>query len=315
MSWSRVTFAAVVVPVVVVALACGTKESSQSAEEQKTVLGHGQGSQPMIGDVSGVLQGPTAARVAVAKPAPPGSRTETEGVDVSSGSDPLDVPTAFEAAMIIRTGTAVIKVDSLEPSVVRLRMLAQSLGGYIGNTSMQTGKDQLRAATVEIKVPAARWGQLMSGLKPIGTLESQDENAEDVSEEFVDVQARVANSRRLEERLISLLANRTGKLSDVLSVERELARVREEIDRFEGRIRYLKSRTAVSTMTVTLHEPPPVLGSQPGQNPIADAFRNAWQIFVGLIAFLISSLGVIVPLGIIAWLLWRFARRRGARVE
>jgi Domain of unknown function (DUF4349) len=175
---------------------------------------------------------------------------------------------------------------------------------------MQTGSDQLRSATVEIKVPAARWGQLVAGLKPIGTLESENENAEDVGEEFVDVQARVSNAKRLEARLIDLLANRTGKLSDALQVERELARVREEIERYEGRIRYLRTQAAVSTMTVTIHEPAPVLGSHPGDNPIAQAFRDAWRIFVGVIAFLISSLGILIPLGILALLIWRLLRMR-----
>lgn len=212
-------------------------------------------------------------------------------------------------AMIIRTGTASIKVDSLEPAVARIRTLAQALGGFVGNTSMQTGKDQLRSAMIEVKVPAERWPQLLTGLKPIGTLESQDESAQDVGEEFVDVQARVANSRRLEERLIALLANRTGKLQDALQVERELARVREEIDRYEGRIRYLRTRTAVSTMVITVHEPAPVLGARPGQNPIADAFRNAWQIFVGLVALLISSMGVLIPVGLVVWLVWRRKNR------
>ena len=307
---------------VVLALAC-TKDSSNAANGEKTVVGYGQGGQGAVSDAFGTagrarVAAPMAAERDLSAPVAQSGEATLAAVDVSSGSAPLvvsqDASTA-DAAMIIRTGTATMKVDSLEPAVVRLRMLAQSLGGYIGNTSMQTGKDQLRAATVEIKVPASRWNQLVSGLKPIGTLEAQDESAEDVSEEFVDVQARVANSRRLEERLIALLANRTGKLSDVLAVERELARVREEIDRYEGRIRYLKSRAAVSTMTVTLHEPPPVLGSQPGQNPIADAFRNAWRIFVGMIAFLISSLGVIVPLAIVAWVVWRFVLRRGRKVE
>ena len=234
-------------------------------------------------------------------PAPPPEQLSTPGANAAS------------TAMIIRTGTAMIKVDSLEPAVARLRALALSVGGYVGNTSMQTGTDQLRSATVEIKVPAPRWGQLVSGLKPIGTLESENESAEDVGEEFVDVQARVANAKRLEARLIDLLANRTGKLSDALQVERELARVREEIERYEGRIRYLQTQTAISTMTVTIHEPAPVLGSHPGDNPIAQAFRDAWRIFVGLIAFFIASLGVLIPLAVIGWVVWVMRGRWGRK--
>lgn len=235
--------------------------------------------------------------------------------DAQAQAGQLRVPGSdvSSSAMIIRTGTATIKVDSLEPAVARLRTLALSVGGYVGNTSMQTGKDQLRSATVEIKVPSQRWGQLLVGLKPIGTLEAQDESAEDVGEEYVDVEARVANARRLEARLIDLLVNRTGKLSDALSVERELARVREEIERYEGRMRYLKTRSAISTMTVTVHEPYPVLGNQPGDNPIAQAFRDAWRGFIGFIAGVIVSLGVLVPLAVIAWVVWIVYRRWGRR--
>jgi hypothetical protein len=223
------------------------------------------------------------------------------------------LPVDAVAPMIIRTGSATIQVDSLELAVGRLRLLAQQLGGYVGNTSMETGANQVRSASVEVKIPARRWNELLTGLSPIGKREALTESAQDVGEEFVDVNARVANSRRLEERLIALLANRTGKLSDALTVERELARVREEIERYEGRIRYLRSQTAVSTMIVNLHEPLPVLGSQPGSNPIADAFRSAWRNFVGFIAGFISFLGVLVPLAALAALIWWLVRRYGPK--
>ena len=219
------------------------------------------------------------------------------------------LPIDATAPMIVRTGNATIQVDALEPAVARIRLLAQSLGGYVGNTSMQTGSNQMRSASIEIKIPARRWSDLLTGLNPIGKREAVTESAQDVGEEFVDVTARVVNARRLEERLISLLANRTGKLSDALSVERELARVREEIERYEGRIRYLRAQATMSTMLVNLHEPPPVLGSQPGSNPIADAFRAAWSNFVGFIAGVIAMLGVLVPLALLGVFVWWLIRR------
>lgn len=305
MRWSKGMIAGVAA-VGVVAFACGRgDEAAQRAQSNGGGIGTG-GKAPagaprpaMVGEAARVRSDealstePVAMTMAdtIIAPEPPAT-----GVQSPSP--------ATMTAMIIRTGNATIKVDSLEPAVARLRLLAQSLGGYVGNTSMQTGSDQLRSATVEIKVPAPRWGQLVAGLKPIGTLEAVQESAQDVGEEFVDVQARVANAKRLEARLIDLLANRTGKLSDALQVERELARVREEIERYEGRIRYLRAQTSMSTMTVNVHEPLPVLGSHPGDNPIAQAFRDAWRIFVGVIAFLISSLGVLVPLMLIAWVVW-----------
>jgi hypothetical protein len=214
--------------------------------------------------------------------------------------------------MIIRTGTATVQVDSLEAAIARVEQLARRLGGYVANTSVETGAENVRRATLEMKLPADRWSQALGGLKPIGKLESQQTQSQDVGEEFVDVTARMTNARRLESRLLELLATRTGKLDDVLAVERELSRVREEIERAEGRLRFLRSRVAVSTLTVELHEPLPVLA--PGHSPILDAFRQAWRNFIGFMAGLIASLGWLIPLALaLAAAVWLLRRLFGGR--
>jgi hypothetical protein len=203
-----------------------------------------------------------------------------------------------------------VEVDRLEPAIARLQQLAQQVGGYVANTSVQGGSQNAREASLELKVPANRWDQVMAGLRPVGKVEAQTTETEDVGEEFVDVSARVANARRLEQRLVELLGTRTGKLEDVLAVERELARVREEIDRFEGRLRYLRTRVGMSTLTVRLHEPVSLIGGRPGGNPITRAFRDAWDNFVGFAAGLIAMLGWLLPLaavlGAVVWLFRRF---------
>jgi hypothetical protein len=204
-------------------------------------------------------------------------------------------------------------VDKLDPAIAKIRQLATQLGGYVGNSSVVGGRDQVRSATLELKIPAQRFDQAVNGLGNIGKVESVNATAEDVGEEFVDITARVNNAHRLEDRLIALLATRTGKLQDVLSVERELARVREEIERYEGRLRYLKTRAAVSTLSITVHEPVPILGQSPGENPIAAAIRQAWRNFVGFIAACIASLGVLIPLGVLViagWIGYRKIRRK-----
>jgi hypothetical protein len=211
--------------------------------------------------------------------------------------------------MLIRTGHAMVEVDSLESAVIRVRQLAQQLGGFVANTSMDVGRREMRQATLQLRIPSARFDQAISGLAPIGRVESVNVTAEDVGEEFVDVSARVANARRLEERLVNLLATRTGRLEDVLAVERELARVREEIERHEGRLRYLRTRAAVSTLTVNLHEPRPIIGEYPGASVMGNAFRQAWRNFVGFLAGFIASLGILIPVGLLALIGWYVLRR------
>ena len=257
--------------------------------------------------------------VATAAAAPP-ARMSPQG---ERGTLPSDAALQQEATprttMIIRNGVASVQVDSLEPAIAAVQRIAVSLGGWVGNTSLSAGEHEVRSATIELKIPAARFDEALAGLKPIGTVESANATAEDVGEEYVDLSARVANARRLEARLITLLATRTGKLEDVLNVERELARVREEIERYDGRLRFLRSRVATSTLVVTVHERAPLVSPTPGESVIGEAFKDTWRNFVRFIAAFIASLGIVVPLLVLAgagvWGWRRFRRGRGTRSQ
>jgi len=217
---------------------------------------------------------------------------------------PIDVP----SNMLIRTATASIEVDSLEIAVAQVKQLAAQFGGFVANSGVETGKKRLRNATLEVKIPVTRFDDALSGLTPIGRVESVNVSAEDVGEEYVDVDARMENARRLERRLIDLLGTRAGKLKDVLAVETELARVREEIERYEGRMRYLKAHTVTSTISVTVHESIPVVGSA-GHSVMGEAFTQSWRNFVVLVSLAVQSLGVVLPLGLIAVMAWIATRR------
>jgi hypothetical protein len=240
-----------------------------------------------------------------------GKREPAAAAPATSAEEQWFRPTTTDPTdrLILRTGQASIEVDSLEAAMAQLRQVAQRAGGFVADAAMRSGRDQIRQATLELKVPSARFDELTEGLQPIGRLEFVNVSAEDVSEEFVDLTARAANGHRLEERLVELLRTRTGKLQDVLSVERELARVREEIERIEGRLRYLKTSAQLSTLSVSLHEPMPIVATQ-GRGPLADAFRAAWRNFVAVLAAAIASLGYVVPALAVGWVVVVMTRRR-----
>src|SRR6185503_12489951 len=225
---------------------------------------------------------------------------------------------SLPGVMVIRTGQASVEVDSLENSVAQLRQLAGRLGGYLANSSYQAGSAQYRSASIELRVPSERFDELVNGMSPLGKVEYVNITAQDVGEEYADVAARITNGKRLEDRLIELLAKRTGKLQDVLEVERELARVREEIERYEGRLRYLSAHASMSSLTISIHEPLPIQGPYRGSPVIAEAFQRAWRNFVNLNATIIASLGVVVPLGLVGMAgiltVRRWWRRRGVAV-
>lgn len=205
-------------------------------------------------------------------------------------------------AMIIRTGTASLGVDSLETAISRVRNLANQVGGYIANSDIQAVEGGVRSASIEIRVPSDRFEQLVNGLNPLGKLEHVNVTAQDVGEEFTDISARVVNGHKLEGRLIELIATRTGKLSDVLEIERELARVREEIERMEGRLRYLEAHAAVSSLTIQIHEPAPIVGDEGSLAVLAEAFRQAWRNAVSFAATGIAAMGTLLPVALLGLL-------------
>lgn len=251
----------------------------------------------------------------MAAPAPPAS-PQSGGAGAADTSAATPSAAIVTPSMVMRNGAVTIEVDSLELAIDAVRQVAKSVGGYVGNTSLMSIGRNVRSANIELKIPADRFESVRSSLAPIGKIESESSTAMDVGEEFVDVTARQANAHRLEERLIALLATRTGKLEDVLAVERELARVREEIERYEGRIRYLKSNVATSTLVVTVHERTPIVTDFGGENPIVSAFKDAWRVFITFATFAIASLGVVIPAAVLALVArWMWRRFRLSRPQ
>lgn len=105
-----------------------------------------------------------------------------------------------------------------------------------------------------VRIPVVQYEEFFLGLEKLGIPEHRTQTAQDVTEEFFDLEARIANKQKLEQRILQLVEDRDGKIKDVIDVERELARVREEIERMEGRLRYLANRAALTTVTIIVRE-------------------------------------------------------------
>lgn len=262
----------------------------------------------------GIALGAQASRQSLGRPAPAPPAVVVTGVASAREEQAQTSIAAVTSGMVIRNGAVNIQVDSIEPAVERIRGIAIAHGGYVGGLTVQAGEHQVRSATLELKVPSARFDSVMTGMPTLGKVEHSSTSAEDVGEEYVDLTARAQNAKRLEARLVSLLATRTGKLDDVLMVERELARVREEIERHEGRLRYLTTRVAMSTIHATVHEKMPVIAAAPGRNVLVEAFKNMWRNFVRILVLGIEMLGVAIPVLLVAsasyWMFRRWRQRR-----
>jgi hypothetical protein len=218
---------------------------------------------------------------------------------------------ALPAAMLVRTGTVSVQVDSLAPAVERVERIAARLGGFVGSSQLRNDAGGPRRADLGVKVPAGRFEELLATVRLLGRLESFSSEVEDAGAEYVDVAARLRNAHRLEARVLAVLATRAGKVADLIAAERELAHVREDIERYEGRIRWLHSQTSFSTLTVVVHEPP-AFATRPGdRGVVVEAASQAWRNFLFLVGFLIAASGVIVPLALLATGAWMARRRLG----
>ena len=144
-----------------------------------------------------------------------------------------------------------------------VRALARRHGRIRGEHRIQAGNERLRAASIELRVPIDALRRSCLGPQRAGQAGTRADHAPRTWASSTPTStARVANAHRLEDRLLDVLAQRPGKLQDILAVERELARVREEIERYEGRLRYLQ--------VARRHEPPDPVGARAGARAGAD---------------------------------------------
>lgn len=229
---------------------------------------------------------------------------------------PGDVLAFSAQRMIIRNATLRGEVQVVDDWLAALNDDLRRHDGFVIDSEARNDARGVRSGTVRVRVPAARFDSLLSDLRALfSRLESEAVTGQDVTEEFVDLTARLANQREAEGRLREIL-QRAGSVSDVLEVERELTRVRETIERLEGRERYLRDRVALATITVEWHEPWPMGGEAAGPgfwallgDGVRDGLRGFAEVSRGLVVVAISGLPLYILLAVMLWLLWRMRRR------
>ena len=221
---------------------------------------------------------------------------------------------------LIRNANARVEVPSVDAAVDSLESLVRSVGGYIG--SQAEHKDQFGAtfSTVACRIPADRLDSVLPMVRGLGKVEMMSISSQDITEQYFDLEIRLANKKALEQTLLKLLGHKTEDLSDLLQVENELARVRGEIEQMEGRRRFWDNQIALSTLAVELHEPGPVIAAEAGGplRRLGESFGQAGENFVATLAWLVASLGVIVPVGVAGFVFVRLSRpvwRRFRRVR
>ena len=209
---------------------------------------------------------------------------------------------------VIRTGSVRIAIETYDDARAKLDAILAKAGGYVDSTQVTRGTNAITDATIVIRLPADHFGDTMQALRELGEISNESTAADDVTAQYIDVDARLASARALEKRLIELASERTGTIDSVLAVEKELARVRGEIEGYEGRLRHWDDQVAMSTLTLTLStKTPEIVASTSFTGRISNTFHGSIQalresagwfvlMFVALLPWLLV-LGPVVLIG------------------
>ena len=212
-----------------------------------------------------------------------------------------------------------VEVADVLAAMAEARAIVERMGGRVDGSSVSGGggyEDSYTYATLRLRAPSAAFDRTIEELRGLGEVLAEQSQSTDVTEEYVDLEARLRNLRAVEERLLGFL-DRAETVEDLLNVQRELASTQGEIERVTGRMNYLSALADESSLTLNLMqkpEEPPVTGEgwAPGETA-QDALRALVSVgrFAGDAAIVAAVFSPLILLaGAVVWGARRVIRRR-----
>lgn len=210
----------------------------------------------------------------------------------SASMDSKAAEPALQERKVISTATLTIEVEFVQAAINDIANITFENGGFISSSSISDiGNDQKRGY-ITTRIPQKNFYSVIEKIEKLGKEKYRQVSGQDVTEEFIDLSARLANLKKQEDRLGEIL-KMANTVKDVLEVERELERIRGEIESLTGRLNYLNQSVEMSTISVTVIEPTPFTGEGWG---ITDAVKEALRGFIESVRGIIVFTGFIMPI-------------------
>lgn len=226
-----------------------------------------------------------------------------EGSSQFSANSPDQVAQSLTPALdrkIIRNGELVIEVDTPAEAQHKVGTIADSLGGFVVTSESKQrqtsdGKEQLEVKLV-VRVPAAQFDAALNQIRATGSrILAEKTEGQDVTEEFIDLEARLKTQKALEQQFLEIM-KQAHNVEDALSVQRQIADVRTDIEKLEGRKRFLENRASLSTISVTLSSPGAIVVNTSGfGRSVREAISESVEFAVAIVLFLIRFVIVMIP--------------------
>jgi hypothetical protein len=244
-----------------------------------------------------------------------------QNVSLQQADASQNAPAAVERK-IIRNAELSLETDEPQKAMQRVASVAEARGGFVvtSESRQQAGTDGGKAyevITMEARVPAAQFDAALNDIRAVGSRVTAEKiTGQDVTEEYIDLEARLRTQRALEAQLLDIM-KQAHQVSEAITVQRELANVRTEIERVEGRRRFLENQASLSTIKVTLQPPSPLVSTTGFFRSVRSAFGDGIDIAAAIVLVLIRVLLAMIPLavfiGLPLFFLFRYVARRARR--
>lgn len=215
-----------------------------------------------------------------------GSEADTSGKQASAAPQPV-------ASHIIRTATLTVQVKDVPKALTAARTTTENAGGFVGKESTSRDEEGHERTDVVLRVPVEKYDEVLADLEGAGKLLERTANAQDVTDQVVDVESRIATQRASVARIRELMDKAT-KLSDVVTLEGELSTRQADLESLLARQASLKDRTTLATITLSLSETP-VAKAEDDDPGVVDALAGGWDAFVTMLRWIVVALAAVLP--------------------
>lgn len=234
------------------------------------------------------------------------------GVEVAMDGERQGETTGTEVArerMLIKTGNLSMQVNDVKEARKKIGEIAKGMNAYLSEEQLNDYGDRLNISIV-IRVPSSKYDTMVVSIEEVGEkTDSKSVNVQDVTEEYIDVEARLKTKKELEARYREIL-KQAKTVTDILSVETNLNNVRAEIESMEGRLKYLMSQVSFSTLNLNFYQK---ISTEYGfGGKFADGLGNGWTNFLTFFIGLAHIWPFLILIGGVVWFFIRWRKKKKA---
>ncbi|MDQ0384737.1 hypothetical protein J2S54_001557 [Streptomyces sp. DSM 42143] len=256
----------------------------------------------LTGCSAGGDSGASGADSAAKEAAPPAANDRQGAGGGKAEGAGANTPPKAAANHVIRTASLTVQVEDVPKALDEARETTENAGGYVGDETTGRDADGHERTRVTLRVPVDSYQDVLDDLEGAGKLLNRNAEAEDVTDQVVDVESRIKSQRASVVRVRELM-DRATKLSDVVTLEGELSSRQAELEALLAQQASLKDRTGLATITLSLSETPVERAEKDDDPGFTDALAGGWDAFVTMLRWVAVAVGAVLPFAVVAVLL------------